>query len=186
MELAQTEEPIFLDYSLDELLLDLTGINGEIKQASAAEKKLKAKKRFIEEQIRYAMRQQGISKAGNDSCTVNVKTETHYRPDPESWEEFLAWIYENEYLHLLKRDFNKPHPMQKITDTLVNILTTPDGKKLTEIHYNRIVKTVKAVVKPPKPEPKQIPSTELKPTPSQTKANPYSRIEAHKSPLLQF
>ena len=42
--------------------------------------------------------------------------------------------------------------MQKITDTLVNILTTPDGKKLTEIHYNRIVKTVKAVVKPPKPE----------------------------------
>ena len=53
---------------------------------------------------------------------------------------------------LLKRDFNKPHPMQKITDTLVNIITTPDGKKLTEIHYNRIVKTVKAVVKPPKPE----------------------------------
>ena len=53
---------------------------------------------------------------------------------------------------LLKRDFNKPHPMQKITDTLVNILTTSDGKKLTEIHYNRIVKTVKAVVKPPKPE----------------------------------
>ena len=53
---------------------------------------------------------------------------------------------------LLKRDFDKPHPMQKITDTLVNILTTPDGKKLTEIHYNRIVKTVKAVVKPPKPE----------------------------------
>ena len=56
---------------------------------------------------------------------------------------------------LLKRDFNKPHPMQKITDTLVNILTTPDGKKLTEIHYNRIVKTVKAVVVPPKPEEKQ-------------------------------
>ena len=56
---------------------------------------------------------------------------------------------------LLKRDFNKPHPMQKIADTLINILTTPDGKKLTEIHYNRIVKTVKAVVKPPKPEPKQ-------------------------------
>jgi hypothetical protein len=56
---------------------------------------------------------------------------------------------------LLKRDFNKPHPMQKITDTLVNILTTPDGKKLTEIHYNRIVKTVKAVVVPPKPKEKQ-------------------------------
>ena len=45
--------------------------------------------------------------------------------------------------------------MQQITDTLVNILTTPDGKKLTEIHYNRIIKTVKAVVVPPKPEEKQ-------------------------------
>ena len=56
---------------------------------------------------------------------------------------------------LLKRDFNKPHPMQQITDTLVNIITTPDGKKLTEIHYNRIIKTVKAVVVPPKPEEKQ-------------------------------
>jgi len=56
---------------------------------------------------------------------------------------------------LLKRDFGKPHPMQQITDTLVNILTTPDGKKLTEIHYNRIIKTVKAVVVPPKPEEKQ-------------------------------
>ena len=53
---------------------------------------------------------------------------------------------------LLKRDFGKPHPMQSIADTLVNILVMPDGKKLTEIHYNKIVKSVKAVVKPPKPE----------------------------------
>ena len=56
---------------------------------------------------------------------------------------------------LLKRDFGKPHPMQSIADTLVNILVTPDGKKLTEIHYNKIVKSVKAVVKPPKPQPKE-------------------------------
>ena len=56
---------------------------------------------------------------------------------------------------LLKRDFNKPHPMQKITDTLVNILTTPDNKKLTEINYSKIVRTVKAVVNPPKPKEKQ-------------------------------
>ena len=56
---------------------------------------------------------------------------------------------------LLKRDFGKPHPMPSIADTLVNILVTPDGKKLTEIHYNKIVKSVKAVVKPPKPQPKE-------------------------------
>jgi hypothetical protein len=45
--------------------------------------------------------------------------------------------------------------MQKITDTLVNILTTPDNKKLTEINYSKIVRTVKAVVNPPKPKEKQ-------------------------------
>ena len=62
---------------------------------------------------------------------------------------------------LLKRDFGKPHPMQSIADTLVNILVTPDGKKLTEIHYNKIVKSVKAVVKPPKPQPKEEKTVEL-------------------------
>ena len=62
---------------------------------------------------------------------------------------------------LLKRDFGKPHPMQSIADTLVNILVTPDGKKLTEIHYNKIVKSVKAVVKPPKPRPKEEKTVEL-------------------------
>ena len=54
---------------------------------------------------------------------------------------------------LLKRDFGKPHSMQVITDTLVNILTTPDGKKLTEINYSKIVKPPKMKVKlEPKPE----------------------------------
>ena len=62
---------------------------------------------------------------------------------------------------LLKRDFGKPHPMQSIADTLVNILVTPDGKKLTEIHYNKIVKSVKAVVKPPKPQPKEEKTVEI-------------------------
>ena len=57
---------------------------------------------------------------------------------------------------LLKRDFGKPHSMQIITDTLVNILTTPDGKKLTEINYSKIVKPPKMKVKlEPKPEEKQ-------------------------------
>ena len=29
---------------------------------------------------------------------------------------------------LLRRDFGKPHPMQPITDTLIRIITLPDGK----------------------------------------------------------
>ena len=41
---------------------------------------------------------------------------------------------------LLKRDFDKPHPMQNVTDSFIAIHTTKDGKKLTDINYNKILK----------------------------------------------
>ena len=52
---------------------------------------------------------------------------------------------------LLKRDFDKPHPMQNITDSFINIHTTKDGKKLTDINYNKILR----VKKPPQKEPEK-------------------------------
>jgi len=48
---------------------------------------------------------------------------------------------------LLKRDFNKTHPMQAITDSFINIATTKEGRKLTDINYNKILKVKKAEVK---------------------------------------
>jgi len=51
---------------------------------------------------------------------------------------------------LLKRDFDKPHPMQNITDSFINIHTTKDGKKLTDINYNKILKVKRK--DPPKEE----------------------------------
>ena len=50
---------------------------------------------------------------------------------------------------LLKRDFGKPHPMQSITDSFINIATTKEGRKLTDINYNKILKVKKAEVKEP-------------------------------------
>ena len=50
---------------------------------------------------------------------------------------------------LLKRDFGKPHPMQSITDSFINIATTKEGRKLTDINYNKILKIKKAEVKEP-------------------------------------
>ena len=44
---------------------------------------------------------------------------------------------------LLKRDFGKPHPMQSITDSFINIATTKEGRKLTDINYNKILKRKK-------------------------------------------
>ena len=48
---------------------------------------------------------------------------------------------------LLKRDFGKQHPMQSITDSFINIATTKEGRKLTDINYGKILKVKKAEVK---------------------------------------
>ena len=53
---------------------------------------------------------------------------------------------------LLRRDFGKPHPMQPITDTLIRIITLPDGKKVSDINYGKIVKYTQTK---PKPQPKE-------------------------------
>jgi hypothetical protein len=50
---------------------------------------------------------------------------------------------------LLKRDFGKPHPMQSITDSFINIATTKEGRKLTDINYGKILKIKKTEVKEP-------------------------------------
>jgi len=50
---------------------------------------------------------------------------------------------------LLKRDFGKQHPMQSITDSFINIATTKEGRKLTDINYGKILKVKKAEVKEP-------------------------------------
>tara|TARA_R110001606_G_scaffold282695_1_gene431299 strand:+ start:75 stop:587 length:513 start_codon:yes stop_codon:yes gene_type:complete len=39
---------------------------------------------------------------------------------------------------MLKRDFGHKHPMHDITDNLTKIITTPDGRKFTDINYARI------------------------------------------------
>ena len=39
--------------------------------------------------------------------------------------------------------------MQAITDSFINIATTKEGRKLTDINYNKILKVKKAEVKEP-------------------------------------
>ena len=59
---------------------------------------------------------------------------------------------------LLRRDFGKPHPMQPITDTLIRIITLPDGKKVSDINYSKIVKYTHTK---PKPQPKEEKTVEI-------------------------
>ena len=39
---------------------------------------------------------------------------------------------------LIKRDFKQKHPMQTITDALAKISVLPDGKKVTDMNYNKV------------------------------------------------
>tara|TARA_B110000211_G_scaffold230009_1_gene288777 strand:+ start:715 stop:1143 length:429 start_codon:yes stop_codon:yes gene_type:complete len=39
---------------------------------------------------------------------------------------------------LLKRDFDRTHPMQFVTDSIAKIHTLPDGRKMTDINYSKI------------------------------------------------
>ena len=55
---------------------------------------------------------------------------------------------------LLKRDFDRHYPMQNITDSFINIHTTKDGRKLTDINYSKILKTKRK--DPPKKEEQSI------------------------------
>ena len=59
---------------------------------------------------------------------------------------------------LLRRDFGKPQPMQPITDTLKRIITLPDGKKVSDINYGKIVKYTPTK---PKPQPKEEKTVEI-------------------------
>ena len=72
---------------------------------------------------------------------VNLKSDLFLRD--------LALVVES-IKSLLKRDFDKPHPMQNITDSFINIHTTKDGKKLTDINYSKILKVKRK--DPPKEE----------------------------------
>jgi len=65
----------------------------------------------------------------------------------------LAMVIES-IKSLLKRDFGKQHPMQSVTDSFINIATTKEGRKLTDINYSRILKIKRK--DPPKKEEQSI------------------------------
>jgi hypothetical protein len=60
---------------------------------------------------------------------VDIKGETMLRD--------LAVVIES-IKSLIKRDFKRKHPMQTITDVISKITTLPDGKKVTDMNYNKV------------------------------------------------
>ena len=65
-------------------------------------------------------------------CQENV---VHMKGEP--FLKDLAVVVES-LKSLLYRDFNKKHPMQKVTDTLTNIITLKNGQRITDINYSKL------------------------------------------------
>ena len=60
---------------------------------------------------------------------ITMKNETFLRD--------LAVVIES-IKSLIKRDFNKKHPMQAVTDAVAKISVLPDGKKVTDMNYSKV------------------------------------------------
>ena len=58
----------------------------------------------------------------------------------ESFLRDLAVVIES-IKSLIMRDFKQKHPMQTITDALAKISKLPNGKKVTDMNYNRVFVT---------------------------------------------
>ena len=73
---------------------------------------------------------------------IHVLQENAITMKNETFLRYLAVVIES-IKSLIKRDFKKKHPMQTVTDALAKISTLPNGKKVTDMNYNKIIVTKK-------------------------------------------
>ena len=66
------------------------------------------------------------------TCQENV---VHMKGEP--FLRDLAIVIEG-VKSLLYRDFGKKHPMQKLTDTMIQIITMKTGQRITDINYSKL------------------------------------------------
>ena len=66
------------------------------------------------------------------TCQENV---VHMKGEP--FLRDLAIVIEG-VKSLLYRDFGKKHPMQKLTDTMIQIITMKTGQRVTDINYSKL------------------------------------------------
>ena len=71
---------------------------------------------------------------------IHVLQENAVVMKSESFLRDLAVVIES-IKSLIKRDFKQKHPMQTITDALAKISKLPNGKKVTDMNYNKVFVT---------------------------------------------
>lgn len=86
---------------LNDLLVEVAKIRGEIKTVQAEEKSLKSQQRELESQISIRMQEQGLDKISNDVCTISLRNEIV--PTVEDWDQLHEHITDTGQFELLQK-----------------------------------------------------------------------------------
>ena len=78
----------------------------DIKRLEEEVKALKASKRDLELDVMDHMEEQGVTKLGTDFATVSISETEMPTVDSEHWPEVFAYLFENDYLEVMRRQLN--------------------------------------------------------------------------------
>jgi hypothetical protein len=95
--ISDHEEP----KTMDELLTELTQVRNAIKLLQEKEKGMKAKKYELEAKIISTLKEQGIDRVGNESCTLSIKQEIV--PTVEDWDAVYKHLLDTKQFELIQR-----------------------------------------------------------------------------------
>jgi len=87
--------------NMDDMLNDLADTRTQLANLLEQEKTLKSRKLELETQIATTLKNQGIDRVGNDTCTVSIKTETV--PTVENWDFVYQHILDTKQFELLQK-----------------------------------------------------------------------------------
>ena len=87
--------------TMDELLTDLTEVRMNLKNLQEKERGFKSRKMELEAKIVSSLRQQGIDRVGNDSCTLSIKEEIV--PTVQDWDQVYKYLIQTKQFELIQK-----------------------------------------------------------------------------------
>lgn len=89
------------EQTMDELLNELTQVRTDLKKLQEKEKGFKGRKMELEAKIVSTLKQQGIDRIGNDSCTLSIKEEIV--PTVEDWDQVYQHLLQTKQFELIQK-----------------------------------------------------------------------------------
>ena len=89
------------EQTMDELLNELTQVRTDLKKLQEKEKGFKGRKMELEAKIVSTLKQQGIDRIGNDSCTLSIKEVIV--PTVEDWDQVYQHLLQTKQFELIQK-----------------------------------------------------------------------------------